>query len=183
MKALTYHLILSKLFLACCGLVMATGILLISLFMAHSVQSSGEMPVSSKALYFSGDVLPDNSIYPVVAGIDRLRLWVSSDDELDGLKIDYAHRRLWYAVQLLNKGQEQLAISTITKSQKYILEVAHSYLTGDSSFSRDDVIYALENHQKDLHLIINSYELTQESSISLLIEEEEAVLMTVRASK
>lgn len=181
MKALTYQLIISKLFFACCGVALASLILLISLFMAHSVQSSAGMPASSKALYFTDVVLPDHSVYPLIAGIDRARLLVAESDQKPLLKIEYAHRRLWYAVELLNKGQEQLAVSTITKSQKYILQVAHEYLAGKSTLSQSEVSAAIEKHQQDLALILENHQLSEQSSISLLIEEEEAVLMTVQA--
>lgn len=183
MKKITYSLVVSKLFFACFGIFFATVILLTSLFMAHSVQSSEGMPASSRAMYFKGVVLPDHSAYPVIAGMDRVLLWTAEADKKDEIKLEYAERRLKYAAELLRKRQVELAASTITKSQKYVLEVAHSFLNGESSLSQQTVIKHMESHISSLELIRSFFGLSNESSITILIEEEQAVLMSVKAKK
>lgn len=161
------------------GVGFASFILFISFVMAHSVQSSDGMAASSRGFYFDNVVLPDHSAYPVIAGIDKAVLLFSDESRKDVLKLSYADRRLGYAVELLRKGQHELAIATITKSQKYVLEVAHNFVNGSSMLTKQEVSEYMESHIQDLKMIQNYFGLTDVSSISLLIEEEIAVLQSV----
>ena len=59
---------------------------------------------------------------------DRVELEMADEHEQLYVKIQYAERRLGYAKQLLERGNTELALSTLTKAQKYLLSVGHSVL-------------------------------------------------------
>lgn len=55
---------------------------------------------------------------------DRVGLWSASPEEIVPLKVTYAEERRERAMALLEKGQRSLAVSTFSKSQKYLLQAA-----------------------------------------------------------
>jgi hypothetical protein len=104
------------------ALVAALGVLVISLSTVSSVQSSsGSTGFASKEFYLEGDVLPDHMAYMIVMTIDRIRLESSTPTDRVYLKTEYANRRLKYAQLLIEKDDFDLAVTTLTKAQKYLL--------------------------------------------------------------
>src|SRR5690554_2706228 len=86
---------------------------------AMSVHSANGM--NSRSLYIDDQILPDHISYPVLMAIDRLRLETASEIEQVYLQTEYANRRLAYATELFDRDQDELAVTTLTKAQKYLL--------------------------------------------------------------
>ncbi len=98
----------------------------VSLLTAGTVASSEGERMSERTLYVNDEVLPDHVLYPLLMASDRLMLEFADDHEQLYVKIEYSERRLQYAHQLLEKGDKETALSTLTKSQKYLLEVGQA---------------------------------------------------------
>ena len=129
------------------SLTAAVLILAISLLVSSQevVAQTGE----ESSIYFSGNILPDHSLYPLLMVIDRVHLLKADDDELLELYVSYSFDRLYAAQSLLEKGKTNLAVSTITKSQKYLI-LATVYLEehGSPPDKKAYVLSALREHQK-----------------------------------
>ena len=107
------------------GILVGIGIFGITLLVAAQVSSHGQGDLQSqRRLYFDDEIKPDHLLYPLVAGADRLKLALASQDEKVVLQIAYAERRFEHARQLLEAGQEELAVATFTKSQQYLFLAA-----------------------------------------------------------
>jgi flagellin-specific chaperone FliS len=120
------------------ALVSAVSILFVSLSSAslHSVQSaSGSFQQTRKQFYVSSKILPDHVAYPILMGIDRVRLESTTPVEQVYMKTAYANRRLESAKSLLEKGENELAVSTLTKAQKYLLSAGNQVLDLEMSTS------------------------------------------------
>lgn len=100
----------------------------VSLLTAGSVKSADNERMSERTLYMDDTILPDHVLYPLVMVTDRVELEMADEHEQLYVKIQYAERRLGYAKQLLERGNTDLALSTLTKAQKYLLAVAQSVL-------------------------------------------------------
>jgi hypothetical protein len=116
------------------ALTSAVGILFISLSTAsiNTVQSaSGSFERTRKQFYVSSTILPDHVAYPVLMGIDRVRLESATPVEQVYMKTAYANRRLEYAETLLDKGANELAVTTLSKAEKYLLSAGNQALQAD----------------------------------------------------
>lgn len=136
------------------GLILATGILGVSL-MASSKEAVAQGADESPTLYSVDHILPDNSLYPVLMVIDRIRLMTADDTEYPELYVQYSFDRLESATALLSKGKTDLAVTTLTKSQKYVLQAA-AY-TEQNDVSEETLAYvvqALKNHQETCERLI-----------------------------
>ncbi len=100
----------------------------VSLVTAGAVESSDGGRMSDRTLYVHDEILPDHVLYPLIMASDRIELEMADEHEQLYVKIQYAERRLGYTKQLLERGNTELALSTLTKSQKYLLSVAHTVL-------------------------------------------------------
>lgn len=110
------------------GLFAASGVLAVSLASSvPSVYSAGDrIKTNDKQFYFDGEILPDHTLYPLVMVADRVKLEMAPDKEIIQIYTTYANLRLGAAEQLLEKGETQLALTTLTKSQKYLLKAAQA---------------------------------------------------------
>lgn len=100
----------------------------VSLLTAGSVESIEGERMSERILYMNDEILPDHVLYPLVMVSDRVELELADEHEQLYIKIQYAEQRLGYAKQLVERGNTELALSTLTKAQKYLLAVGHSVL-------------------------------------------------------
>lgn len=134
------------------ALLAAVGILFLSLSSAsvNVVRSTaGGFEQTRKQFYVSDTILPDHIAYPVLMAIDRARLEAATQTEQVYLKTAYANRRLSLAQQLFDKGDEQLAVSTLTKAQKYLLSASNQALDTDMPDSvMKHLISTLEFHRE-----------------------------------
>ena len=102
------------------ALVAAATILTTSLFSATQVTSTGAGTSSEQKLYFSQAILPDHLFYKAFMVVDRIQLETAPEHERIFMQVEYAHRRLGYAQELLEKQEAELAITTLTKGEQYL---------------------------------------------------------------
>jgi hypothetical protein len=112
------------------GLVLGCAILGISLSAGNTMVQSAGTPyeTSKKQFYVDDAVLPDHVAYPVLMAIDRAKLEMDSPEERVYTQVAYAQRRFEYAQALIDKNNKGLALSTITKAEKYLINAAHEAL-------------------------------------------------------
>lgn len=104
-------------------------ILGLSLVTANNLSTSGsEVPIEGWKFYFGRDILPDNVMYPVLMIKDRVIHDRAEPLEQVRLKLLYAENRYSTGLKLLENDQTVLAISTLTKSQKYIISAGYQVL-------------------------------------------------------
>jgi hypothetical protein len=66
-------------------------------------------------------ILPDHFLYPLKMIRDRIWLFLTTDSlKKAELLLTYADKRLWAAQLLLDKGQEEKAVATASKAEKYL---------------------------------------------------------------
>jgi hypothetical protein len=131
----------------------AAGVLFISLSTVSAVQSSSGVD-QSKQFYMGETLLPDHVAYPVLMAVDRARLESATPVEQVYLKTEYANRRLEYAQQLLDKESSALAVTTLTKAQKYLLSAAHQAIETEMSDTViKHIIATIEYHQEQTSVI------------------------------
>jgi len=96
-------------------------VLVVSLVVTSQVISSGGQSSGARKFYFAADIMPDHVLYPLFMAFDRFKLETASPEEQVLLELVYAERRFIHGQELLNQGDEELAASTFSKSQKYLL--------------------------------------------------------------
>lgn len=104
-------------------------IMAVSLFSASQVICFGGSEASAKKIYWPAKILPDHLLYPLVTGVDRTILLIAGPEEKLYLKVDYGQLRYQAAMSLIEKQELSLALSTLTKSQKYFNEALIAALT------------------------------------------------------
>jgi hypothetical protein len=138
-----------KITLSIFGLFIASGVLAVSL--ASSVPSvysaSDRFKKNDTQFYLNGDILPDHTLYPMVMIADKIKLEMAQEHQKITIYTTYANLRLQAAIQLLEKDQNQLALSTLTKSQKYLLKAAQTTLEQNpSDTTKEHVLKTLTYH-------------------------------------
>ncbi len=74
-------------------------------------------------LPYPGRVLPDSPLWPLKSARDKFWLVVTTNPTREAeLKLLFADKRLGSAKLLADKGNPELAVSTLTKSEKYLEE-------------------------------------------------------------
>jgi hypothetical protein len=114
-------------------------ILLLSLLTANNLKMNGtEVSTEQWKFYLGRDILPDNILYPLLMIRDRVRLDSAAPREQVALKLEYAEERYKTAEELLRRDRGLLAVSTLTKSQKYIISAGYQSLEV-AELSKDDI--------------------------------------------
>lgn len=144
------------------GLVSAVFILGLSL--TSSVMSAhSSTGIMGRAFYVNDKILPDHITYPVLMIIDRARLETATPLERMYLMTEYANRRLVYASELHNKAQYDLAVTTLTKAQKYLLYAGGLVLSEHNTDKhRFHVAKTIEYHLKYIDQIFHADDLGDE---------------------
>jgi len=76
-------------------------------------------------LAYPGKILPDSFLWPVKAIRDKLWLFITTDKlKKIELKILFADKRLGGAATLFERGKNEIALSTLTKAEKYLEEAS-----------------------------------------------------------
>lgn len=159
------------------ALVFALMILGISLLSASRVISYEGTQASCKKFYLGQEILPDHLLYPFVAVMDRAVLSFSPQEEKIVLKVNYGLVRYGYAQDLLKKGNKALALSTLTKSQKYFNLASHQAL--NQEISLNTLAYLIDHLQQNLEQSQNlSLEFTnsQRNIVDKINQQNEALL-------
>jgi hypothetical protein len=136
-------------------------ILFISLQSANQSRMINNTNLVAGKFYVAREVLPDHSFYPLLMATDRLRLELADSEKRIYLMVAYGNRRLYYTHELLNKGNQGLAFTTLSKSSKYLNEALEqtAVLLGETSLSkRQDyqalAFFVLENLDEHLNFIL-----------------------------
>jgi hypothetical protein len=151
-----------RLLLAVFGFFSAVLILSLSLTsFAMSAQSS--VGVLDRSFAMDKKILPDHISYPFLMLIDRVRLESASPIEKIYLMTQYANRRLIYATELLNQERHDLAVTTLTKSQKYLLYAGGEVLNNNREEKyRLHVANTIEYHLKFINNVFQDQALSDE---------------------
>lgn len=171
------RLLLSLLAFGC-----ASGILMVSLFSVSLVQSSdGTTNATTKEFYLSNDILPDHIGYPLLMISDRVRLESAPAQERVFMQVEYGFRRLDSAKSLLSQGKSSLAVTTLTKSAKYLQQAALEAQQYDAAPSVSaHVVKALEFFDKDVRRLLDQLPEQDRSTIERLLQENQAVAASLR---
>lgn len=137
------------------GLFVASSVLAVSLASsAPSAYSTEEkFKANDKQFYLDGKILPDHTLYPIVMVADKIKLEMAKPQDKIEIYTTYANLRLSAVEQLLERGNPQLAMTTLTKSQKYLLKAAGEAIKEDSSPATrlhvlKTLIYHINKHQQ-----------------------------------
>jgi hypothetical protein len=156
------------------------GVLVVGLSLQTSVPvySQESDRASLRQLYFDGEILPDHLFYPALMVADRLQITLAGPDERVYLQVLFAYQRLESSRLLLEKGEEALALTTLTKSQKYLLGAAHGVLgldeagaDGSLEEAREHILKAFRYHLREYALLQDEFKELDTSAIGRLIEE------------
>jgi len=144
----------TRFLLSLLGLGFGSSILIISLFSATQVSSNGGRASSGSKLYFSQQILPDHSLYKVLMAMDRIQLETATPKEQIYMRVEYANRRLDYAKSLLDKNKEELAMTTLLKSQQYLDQAVQAALKPDVAISlKERIAKSLDFHSEELRTL------------------------------
>lgn len=119
--------ILSRVILSAAALGGGILIVIISLTAANPVLSA-ETNESEKEFYFGQTILPDHVLYPVLMIADRAKLETVNEHDEVYTRVIYSIRRQEAAQQLLEKDKHAMAYTTLTKSQKYLLQAGNKVI-------------------------------------------------------
>lgn len=137
----------------------------------------------SERTFYIGRLLPDHVLYPVVMLFDRGLLILSSGEKEVAVRMYLAQDRMSSAQQLLEKGEEQLALSTLTKSQKYLILAAHQFLQLDdfSQATQTELLRALQVNTQKLTESKSRFSVVDTAPIDDLVVESKTLISLVSA--
>lgn len=158
-------------------------ILLVSLVKTSAVKalSEAEVETSSKQFYLGQELKPDHVLYPVRVAREKVSLLMLDPDDRVEKKIEYAQQRLDFSRELLEKGEYQLALATLFKSQQYLFEAAQ-YIesTNSSQTSYSNLLHTLENHIENIESMSSSYPQNFANQLQQLKANQEAVVYKLK---
>lgn len=114
-KRFNFVLSFTLLFLA--GLIMYASV--------YSVNRAATQQVADrlcvKEWYWGEEILADHPLYPILMVRDKIRLHTANQKDQPEIRMQLAHVRMRTARALAQKGEYDLAITTLSKSQQYAL--------------------------------------------------------------
>ncbi len=148
-----------------------------SLLMASQNDTDTRSTVSEKTFY-TGKTLPDHVFYPILMVFDRGLLFLTSGEKEVQTRIYLAEDRMESAKLLLKKDQEPLALTTITKSQKYLILAVSQFtqIQNPSAELRDQLISALEDNTQELKNCKSEFKTVDSMPIEKLVIESETLI-------
>lgn len=162
--------------------LLGLAVVVVSLFSANDRSYHLGETSSRKYLYFSTEILPDHLLYPALMLVDKAALAnVTSPSERIRIQVNYAYRRLNAARTLAANHKMGLALSTLTKSQKYLNQAAQEALTTGSVEDRQIVIRAIA-HQNDQIDQFGDEQITHNQDVAHLRDEAEALMNQLQSS-
>lgn len=146
---------------------------------ASSVWSAtGQYDASSRQLYMDDEVLPDHVLYPVLMVLDRAKLEAAAPTERIYIQLEYGQRRMKYAQELQDKENDNLALTTATKAQKYFIHAAQETLDQNlSDTTRHKVVVAMEYQQTELTKLKEGFATDQDKAVLDQLTNEGQVLL------
>jgi hypothetical protein len=155
------------------------GILVISLGAAHELSVS--TPTAPRRITFGEDILPNHVLYPLVMIGDRVRLWQAhTPEERVQLQVEYAHRRLAYAQTLFAQGQIELAVTTITKAEKYLQHASNQIVAQRLSPALTQyVLRSIEHHHQTIRPYMFQLTNNDRAVLDKLIAENTSIMSSL----
>lgn len=115
------------------GLTISFGILFVSILRTAAVKYDFKAPIAESNvlgeediyidynLAFPGNVLPDNSLWPLKAFRDKVWLAVTANTSRKAeLLLLFADKRLGAAQILFDQGKPEIGLTTLSKAEKYL---------------------------------------------------------------
>lgn len=165
-----------KVLVSVSALLFGASLVGISLVSASQVQSRG-LDVTQKELYFEDTVLPDHALYPALMVKDRVMLELAQPTNRIEMRVQYAQERMHAAELLYEKGKPDLALSTATKAQKYLLTAALEAKSMElDRQALEFVLEALREQTDHLEQLQQKYPGEQQVVLQKLIQESLAHL-------
>ncbi len=160
------------------GLVVGLSAVALSLSLASQVSSHEASRLTARELYWGEEMLPDHLLYSGLMLMDRIQLQQAEPTEQMYMQVVYAGRRLIYAQELLKKDKPALALTTLTKSQKYLLQAGKTALESPYSDNAELVTYLLKAttfHLREVEKMESQFTDQEFSAVTALTEELELV--------
>ncbi|HSW89241.1 MAG TPA: DUF5667 domain-containing protein [Patescibacteria group bacterium] len=104
---------------------------------------------------FSRPILPDNPLYNLKMLRDRVQLMTTVEEDRPPLMLTFANARLTAAQILFTRGRTSLALTTLSKGEKYIFAANAVYVNSPKIWSEDRPYfdYTVDTHLQALSLI------------------------------
>lgn len=144
-----------------------------SLIVSSQIGSNNFPKVSQRTFYVSERILPDHVFYPILMIADKIIMRVNFGNARIYVKIRLAEDRMYSSKMLLKKNQEELALSTMTKSQKYLITAAQDFFSNgeQSDLVRRDLLLALASNMHELEDYQSKFKVVNTAPIGDLLEE------------
>jgi len=165
------------------ALLVAGGILALSLMKAQNAFAENQAATARKQLYFGKEILPDNVLYPVIMAMDRVQLETAPDYERVFIQMEYANRRLEYSEDLLiqKNDDESLIVSTLTKAEAYLQNATQESLKLNSPNSvKESLAKTIEYHISKLKELAPKFTDSNRSLVDHLVEVDTATLTLLK---
>lgn len=161
-----------RLFLSITALSLGFVVVGVSLISANQVMSSEGLGATQLKFYLDKEILPDHILYSVLMGVDRVRLEASDPIERVYMQSKYAQRRFGYARELVKRKNISLALTTLTKSQKYLNQAAHDAIIYDlPQKDKNFVKRVMEQNMSDVKNLMSNFADQDKSIIESLLNE------------
>ncbi len=133
-------------------------VLFVSLQSANQqLLSAGEQAkVTASKFYVTREILPDHALYPLLMVLDRLRLEMAEGARKSDLQLAYAKRRMFYAKKLLEKGNQELAYSTLSKALHYLNQSGADLSLGQEFLATYGAAFS-DEYRASLESLIDSF--------------------------
>jgi len=123
---------------------------------------------------FTPPILPDHPLYVLGMVSDRIDLWLAGPEERFLLKLHNADVRLSTAQILVSRKRLGLAVTTITKAEKYIISAAEEIPTlpnEKQDDARGKLMNTIETHEGLLVAMKPLFTGPQQATIDRLLEQ------------
>ncbi len=154
-------------------------ILFVSLIAANRNVTGNLGRAMTRRLYFGRQPLPDHVFYEAFMAADRVQYLLATKEDRVLLALAYAERRFQAAQMLFNDNQNELALSTLGKSQKYLFLAAESVLVAPDSYdhtTRTAVRDAVHHSVYRLQLVQKEQPDEDTSEIGNLLDQSHSIL-------
>lgn len=172
-----------RVILSCFSLFFGAFIVWLSLSASVKTSPSDTASATQKLLYFNREVMPDHVFYPVLMAMDKSRLEAAHPVEKIYLQVEYANRRFYYVQELLEHGKTELAHSTLTKAEKYVLQAGlDAQAEGTPQEAKDFVVKALTIHSRETARIKSSFSDAERAVLDQILFEEQQLIEQLQAN-
>ncbi len=160
--------------------IFAALILATSLVSSNRAVNGAKERFSTLEFYWGSQLLPDHPFYAVLMARDRAQLWLAGADKEPTLRFQYAEKRYQAARSLAIKNKPDLAISTLSKSQIYVLDAARQLqVNGLTAEERVQLRSALDHSLYRLELFQDQHPDLDTELLRSLRSETQSVLASL----